>query len=482
MIDPLLDVEETAKYCAVSKGTIYRYANSNLIPCIKKRFGLRFRRSDLESWLDQGKRNCLPAAAIAFDLAPPPRPAIMGRGTTNAMVKPGKTKNRYNFGYGAIYQRKIKNGGIRWYVDYRSKGQRIQKLVPHAITQEEALLALQRMVAQEFNHEQGIQKTDQQIKFSVFSDVYLTNYAKVKKRSWRTDEKYIKAQLIPFFGEFELHEITSLHVSQFMVKRQQDGVKNSSINRELTVLKKMLALSIEWGYKIERNPVKKGNYFSEDAYRRERVLTSEEETRLFLAAAPHLRSILVCALATGMRYSEILRLSWENVDMAKLQITVKPETSKSGKKRIIPINKPLFNELLRLRRINEGRNDYVFLYEDSKTGKLRPVTTVRRAFTMACKRAKIKNLHFHDLRHTVGTRLISRGVDPITVKNILGHANLKTTEIYLHSSLLQMSAAVEKLDSPGCEKSEKPSNLLRICDAEKSADSLTLVTSSTTIN
>ena len=78
-------------------------------------------------------------------------------------------------------------------------------------------------------------------------------------------------------------------------------------------------------------------------------------------------------------------------------------------------------------------------------------------------------LHFHDLRHTVGTRLISRGVDAISVKNILGRANLQTTEIYLHASMPQLQAAVEKLRCPTGWTSENPSSPLHRCDTEPEA-------------
>jgi hypothetical protein len=114
--------------------------------------------------------------------------------------------------------------------------------------------------------------------FTEFSQVYITNYAQVKKRSWKSDQKYITAQLNPFFGKFLLSEITPLHVNQFMVKRQEDGVRNSTINRELTVLKKMLNLGIEWEFDIAVNPVKKGNFFSEEEYRRDRFPASSEQS------------------------------------------------------------------------------------------------------------------------------------------------------------------------------------------------------------
>ena len=178
---------------------------------------------------------------------------------------------------------------------------------------------------------------------------------------------------------------------------------------------------------IESNPVKKGNYFPEDEYRRDRILTHEEGEKLYETAAPHLKVILICALSTGMRLSEILGLKWEDVDLVKRQIRVRPQSSKSGKQRAIPINSTFFSVLEGQQKLDNGRSDDVFRYEDPETGILRPVKTVRWAFTMACRRAGIENLQFHDLRHTFGSKLIENGADPVSVKDLLGHANLKTT-------------------------------------------------------
>ncbi len=313
-------------------------------------------------------------------------------------------------------------------------------------------MALQEEIRKEFDHEYSIRREKQKLRFQEFADTYLTNYAKLKKRSWRSDEKYLNSQLVPFFGGMELGEISSFGVHEFMVKRQGDGVRNSTINRELTVLKKMLGLAIKWGYRTTANPVEKGNYFSEEEYKRDRVLNYAEERRLLRSAAPHLKPILTCALMTGMRYAEILGLTWDRVDLERRQITVKAEASKSGKKRIVPINETLHAELDKLKKLNKGKSGFVFLYQDPKSGKTRNVKTVRRAFVMACRRAGIMNLRFHDLRHTAGTRLIESGADPISVRDILGHADLKTTEGYLHSSLKRMETAARLLDKPLAEE------------------------------
>lgn len=487
-MERLLTVRETSTMLNIHSQTVYRLVSGGELPSIRKKgMGIRFRRGDLEAWIGQGKQQN--HANISYSdfipkvsLTVPPKRDKNVLGGLCEMAK-AKTKSRYNLGFGAVYQRKTKRGNVRWYLDYRdADGKRIQKLVPHALNPQDAVISLQGEVARMFDREYRAKDDVQPIKFDAFSEVYLSNYAKVKKRSWRTDEKYIKSQLVPVFGKLNLHEITPLHVNQFMVKRQNDGVKNSTINRELTVLKKMLSLAMEWGFELKRNPVKKGNYFSEEEYRRERVLNPEEETRLFKVAASHIRPILSCALLTGMRYSEILGLRWENVDLGKRQIVIKAESSKSGKKRTLPMNRSLLATLLQLKQMNMGASEYVFLYEDPKSGKFRHVTTIRRAFTAACRRAKIKNLHFHDLRHTVGTRLIERGVDPISVKNILGHANLKTTEIYLHSSMSRMMAAVEKLDDSVGEEAEGSADLLHICDTERPVKIMSLVTPTSAVS
>jgi hypothetical protein len=85
----------------------------------------------------------------------------------------------------------------------------------------------------------------------------------------------------------------------------------------------------------------------------------------------------------------------------------------------------------------------------------------------ACMRAEIEDLRFHDLRHTFGSRLIEKGADPVSVKNLLGHTNLKTTEIYLHSSIGSMREAVEMLDSGPGKNAGNLAELLRICNADE---------------
>jgi len=186
------------------------------------------------------------------------------------------------------------------------------------------------------------------------------------------------------------------------------------------------------------NPVRKVKFFSEKGNYGGRVLSPEEERLLFEACSQCLRPILAVALQTGMRKGEIFNLKWDNVDLKKEEIRI--VESKSGKGRILPINSCLFNVLSEL-RLQNGKNVYVFT--NPETGK--PYVDIKKAFNGACRRAGIKDLRFHDLRHPFASRLVKRGVDLIIVKELMGHASVKTTERYLHSQAKEKRLAVETL-------------------------------------
>lgn len=438
-----LTVKQAAEFLKCSRTTVYRLCRSGALSSTKRGIGLRIQTEELEKWLDRGKRegkNFLLTSRPPVNINTGGRQQLM-RARRLAFVQDGEYLS------GTVYQRKTKRGR-RWCVNFTCRGRRVRKVAHLAQTEEEALVVLQEEMRKAFDNEYGAVRKKEKTTFEELGTIYLDTYAKVRKKSWRSDEKYLKAQLIPFFGDTYVKNVSPLAVDRFVAKRQKDGVKNSTINRELTVLKKMLNLAIDWQFDIQKNPVKRARYFSEEKYRRDRVLSSEEESVLFREAAPHLKPILTCALQTGMRCSEILGLRWENVSLEKRQIHIKAESSKSGKARIIPINSTLSHELKKLC----GANEFVFLY------KSRPVKSINAAFTNARQRAGIKDLTFHDLRHTVASRLTSKGADPVTVKNILGHSNLRTTEIYLHSNLKRMREEIELLDgaprvmSPICHR------------------------------
>ena len=161
-----------------------------------------------------------------------------------------------------------------------------------------------------------------------------------------------------------------------------------------------------------------------------------EIDRLLRECSGHLNPIVIVALNTGMRRGEILNLKWENVDTNQRLIYIMG--SKSGEKREIPINNLLLELLKRLRR--SSKSDYVFSHKDGS-----PFGKVDKSFRSACKRAGIKDLRFHDLRHTFASHLVMSGVDLKTIQELLGHKSLEMTLRYAHLSPDHKRKAVDNL-------------------------------------
>ena len=122
-----------------------------------------------------------------------------------------------------------------------------------------------------------------------------------------------------------------------------------------------------------------------------------------------------------MRRGEILNLEWKNVDLKRKVITL--TATKSGKVRKIPISETLCKELNNLNKNKVSE----FVFTNPKTNK--NFTDIKKSFKSICTDAKIKNLRFHDLRHTAATRMVSVGIDLVVVQEILGHIFIKTRTI-----------------------------------------------------
>lgn len=452
----LLTVKALASLMGVSPCTIYRLEREGGLPSLRgKGLGIRFKQNDIDAWMEDRKSKILPN--ITFAILTTPRghtnkTSYGEKGGLGEMAK-AKSRARLNFRYGAIYQRKTKKGTIRWYLDYRdAKGKRVQKLVVQAISEGDALRALQASVLKELHRAYGLPAARQDVKFSEFSQTYIDDYAKQHKKSWRDDQYRLEANMIPFFGSLCLHEITSQTIEQYRAKRLKSGVSRSTVNRELTILKKMFNLAVDWGL-AQSNPATKVKLFSENDTQKERILAHDEEARLLAESPDYLKPILVIALNTGMRRGEILNLRWDQVDLRGRQIAVRK--TKSGKDRLIPISSRLLSVFSLL---GPHRGESRLVFPNPATG--RPYTEVKKSFKMACERAGIEGLRFHDLRHTFATRLVKAGVDIITVRDLLGHFSIRVTQRYTHPGQGQKVAAVELLAQNGAPSE---GNLLRPC-------------------
>lgn len=211
--------------------------------------------------------------------------------------------------------------------------------------------------------------------------------------------------------------------------------KPSTINRELQIVSRIFSLAIK--YRVtDKNPCNDVALLPENN-KRVRYLWDEEEPLLFaLLTGPraHLRDLVTVAIGTGMRRGDQLNLRWEKVDFQRNIIYV--PNSKAGNDYSVPMNEDVRNTLLRCR---SERSEYVFA--NPKTGK--PYADPKKAFGTACRLAGIRDLHWHDLRHTFGTRLAEAGFSEATIAELMGHSDPQTTRRYTHATDRAKRAAVE---------------------------------------
>lgn len=262
-----------------------------------------------------------------------------------------------------------------------------------------------------------------------FSRDYIEYQRDVRqKRSWKKDTEHLK-KWNAVFGSRRLSEIFAKDIDDYKQKRLTQ-VKGSTVNRELEVLRRLFYLAKRWKRFFGENPVSESGLLQVNN-QIERILTLEEQERLLSCSAPHLKPIIITALTTGMRKGEILSLTWEDVNFNNNLITIRHTISKSKKTRLVPINLTLRKALLE-QKLKTGQSGYVFLTPEGKPYSPNNANALKRAFGMACKRANIQGLRFHDLRHTAATRMIEEGVGIEKVSKILGHATIDMTMRYAH--------------------------------------------------
>ncbi len=264
-------------------------------------------------------------------------------------------------------------------------------------------------------------------------------YAKANKRSWERDVQMLN-HIQEFFGNRMLSEIIPADVEAYKNHRCT-VVKKSTANRELTLMKRLFNLAWQWDLFNGKNPVCMVRFFREDNVRL-RTLSLEEENRLIAGANPYLQDLIRFALHTGLRVGEMFSLSWNDVDLDQGIISVRAE--KTGKLRKVPINH-VTQRILECWLLNR-RNEFVFYNPD--TGK--PFCDLKAGFKLACKRAGISDVTWHTLRHTFASRLVNRGVDIVTVQELLGHSTVTMTMRYAHTNLQAKQDAVKVL-APNCD-------------------------------
>ena len=200
----------------------------------------------------------------------------------------------------------------------------------------------------------------------------------------------------------------------------------------------------EWMW-VEANPVLRVTRPKRPSGR-VRFLSGEELARLMAACDEvghqYIKTIVIVAVATGMRRGEILGLTWGAVDFDRARVTL--EHTKNGDRRVVPLAPPAIKALLSLRRIPRIDTDLLFPGKRKADGTIEPINP-RNAWAKVVKVAELEDFKFHDLRHTTASYLAMNKASMREIADVLGHKTMEMVKRYSHLSEAHTASVVNAM-------------------------------------
>lgn len=226
-------------------------------------------------------------------------------------------------------------------------------------------------------------------------------------------------------------------------KRQRNG---ATVNRYMASLSHVLSVAAnEWQW-IEVSPMAKVKKLKE-ARGRVRFLDDDERAR-FLAACQESKSqllypVVILALSTGMRSSEIMNLTWNDIDFTNRRIIL--DETKNGERRASPLVGKAHELLENMKKQKVRRIDTNLVFPGIQANN-KGAANLRTTFITALKKANVENFRFHDLRHSAASYLAMNGATLAEIAEVLGHKTLAMVKRYAHLSDAHVSSVVEKMN------------------------------------
>jgi site-specific recombinase XerD len=331
--------------------------------------------------------------------------------------------------------------GNSWYYNFYYQHQRYQGCIGQ-VSKTVASEVLAKRRAEVIEGRYDITRSRSSPLFKDFAQEFLNTYASTKAQN--TYKNYLSTlrNFNGAFGDKRLSDVTSWDIERYRSSRKQAGIKPNSINKELSCLKHVFNMAIEWK-KLKESPFQSVK-IPRDKNGRVRVLSLEEEAALFESIAnsqaEHLEPITITGLHAGLRAQETINLRKEHINFKDGYLVV--EYGKGGEGRIIPMSDQLTESLKHVSKDMEP-GSYIFA---KGNGKPLTYSGLRKAFDRVVRVAGITDFTFHDLRHSFASRLVMAGVDLVTVKELLGHKDIQMTMRYSHPVPAHKRAAVKILD------------------------------------
>lgn len=269
------------------------------------------------------------------------------------------------------------------------------------------------------------------------------NYSQHTVKAYINDILFFQSYLSNVYSDFDLINVKYSQIRSWIVSLSDDGISNTSINRKISSLKSFYKFLLKIK-QIDVSPLIK--HKSLKSAKKIQIPFSEKEVDIVLNQIKYesgfegVRDKLIIDLfyTTGIRRTELIQLQFNNVDLSNQTIKV---IGKRNKERIIPVLPIVVSQMvlyLKERGAIESILDKDFFFLLLKGVKLNDSFVYRlinKYFSSVSEKVK-KSPHI--LRHTFATQMLNHGADINSVKELLGHSSLASTQVYTHSSLAEL--------------------------------------------
>jgi integrase len=279
-----------------------------------------------------------------------------------------------------------------------------------------------------------------------------------------------------FLFNHPVENITIVEIEKWRLSRVADGTKASTVNRLLGALQSAINWAVKQGI-TPLNPIARMECLQEtDSDAKVRYLSDDERERLMAALdaredkmraargnhngwlverkhrrkpslgeiyVDYLKPLVLLSLNTGARRGNLLSLTWGDIDFNAGTMLFRAAVSKSGKTHRIPMNDIVAETLIAWRNQAADISQDALVFQSPKTGE--KLENCNTAWEGVLRAAKIENFRWHDMRHDFASRLVMLGENLNTVRELLGHSDMKMTMKYAHLAPDVKHSAVQKL-------------------------------------
>ena len=351
------------------------------------------------------------------------------------------------------------SGRGSWVAQLRVDGRLVRRRAP---TQGEALARLSDLRVQ---RDLGVVPSGQTLEAYLRSWLRDSAAARVRQNTLRDYRDKIESYLIPAMGKVPLERLTPQHVQRMLNAMVERGLSPLTASHARSVLQNALAQAERWGL-VARNVARLADPPRVPNVERETLTPAELVRLLAVIEGDRMETAFTLAAALGLRQGEVLGLRWTDVDfdarILHVRQTVKRfegewvfDEPKARSRRTLPLPAFVATSLERRRvlqlesRLRAGPrwNEQGLVFTSLSGGPVYGPWLTRRLRGLL-KKAQLRRITFHDLRHAAGTLLQSRGVPPRVIMEVLGHSQISTTmDRYTHVPDELMRDAAEQLDA-----------------------------------